>query len=108
MGKVIEKLKGEQGIEVKKVEINPGEQMKEKMVSSFADVELKIDGLGKLNYFCFHYLPSSVELLDDTELKFSSRDFTNYLNDTLATIHHYNVLVTNLNAEKQLREKSKA
>ena len=49
MKKVIEKLKAEEGIKISKQTVTPSEQVKE-MFSSFAEVELKIADLGKLNY----------------------------------------------------------
>lgn len=108
MKKVIDKLKGEEGIKIVKQQVAPSEKVKE-MFSSFAEVEVKIADLGKLNHFCFHYLPSSVEVLDVENVNLSSREFTNYLNDILATIHQYNMIVANLNAEnKGLKEKVKA
>lgn len=101
MKKVIEKLRGEQGIKVIKEQIVPAEKMKEQMFSSFAEVDVKISDLNKLNYFCFHYLPSSVEVLDTENVTISSREFTNYLNDLLATVHQYNMTMANLNAENE-------
>ena len=105
MKRVVEKLKGEEGIKLLKQHLVPAEKVKE-MFSSFIEVELKIADLGKLNYFCFHYLPSSLEILDTEDVSFSARDFTNYLNDILATIHEYSMIVANISAEnKMLKEK---
>ena len=107
MKKVVEKLKGEEGIKVIKEDVSPAEVVKQEMFSSFVDVEVEIDGLEKLNYFCFHYLPSSVEVLDVESIDVSGREFTNYLNDMLATVHQYNMMLANLRAEnKVLKEKN--
>ena len=103
--KAEEKLKAEEGIKVIKVNVMVAEKLKD-MFSSFVEVELKIPDLGKLNYFCFHYLPSSVEVLDTEEVSSSGREFTNYLNDILATVHEYNLIIANLTAEnKAMKEK---
>ena len=99
MKRVMEKLKAEEGMTVKNEKVMPAEPIKQQMFSSFADVEVRISDLGKLNYFCFHYLPSSVEILDQETVNFSVQDFTNYLNDILAAVHQYNLLLSNLRAE---------
>ncbi len=105
MKKVIEKLRKEEGIKIIKENVAVAEKMKQEMFSSFVELELKIKDLAKLNYFCFHYLPSSVEIFSDENVITSRREFTNYLNDMLATVHEYNLIIANLNAEiKKLKE----
>ena len=101
MKKVLEKLKAEQGIKVVKETVAPAGKGEQEMFSAFAEVEVKLADLGRLNYFCFHYLPSSGEVVDVEEVTLSSREFTNYLNDALAIVHQYNMMITNLGAENR-------
>ena len=105
MKRVVEKLKTEEGFKVLKETVVPAEKVKE-MFSSFCEVEVKLTDLGKLNYLCLHYLPSSIEILDVENVTFSTREFTQYLNDLIAVVHQYNMLVANANAQNQmLKEK---
>ncbi|HZX12715.1 MAG TPA: hypothetical protein VFE88_04635 [Candidatus Nanoarchaeia archaeon] len=109
MGKVLEKLGNEQGVVLVRKAAVAAEKVKQEMFSAFAEVDVELADLGKLNYFCFHYLPSSVEILDVERIELSSVEFTHYLNDVLATIHEYNMIVANLRAEnKILKEKMNA
>ena len=105
MKRVVEKLKTEEGFKVLKETVVPAEKVKE-MFSSFCEVEVKLTDLGKLNYLCLHYLPSSIEILDVENVTFTTREFTQYLNDLIAVVHQYNMLVANANAQNQmLKEK---
>ena len=105
MKRVVEKLKTEEGFKVLKETVVPAEKVKE-MFSSFCEVEVKLTDLGKLNYLCLHYLPSSIEILDVENVTFTAREFTQYLNDLIAVVHQYNMLVANANAQNQmLKEK---
>ena len=105
MKRVVEKLKTEERFKVLKETVVPAEKVKE-MFSSFCEVEVKLTDLGKLNYLCLHYLPSSIEILDVENVTFTAREFTQYLNDLIAVVHQYNMLVANANAQNQmLKEK---
>ncbi|MFA4887663.1 MAG: hypothetical protein WC595_05605, partial [Candidatus Nanoarchaeia archaeon] len=101
MKRVVEKLKTEEGFKVLKETVVPAEKVKE-MFSSFCEVEVKLTDLGKLNYLCLHYLPSSIEILDVENVTFTTREFTQYLNDLIAVVHQYNMLVANANAQNQM------
>lgn len=102
MGKVLANLKKEEGIKVLKEEIAPAEVVKEQMFASFVSVELSFESLKRLHHFCFFYLPSSIELLDANEVTMSASEFTGSMNDLLATLHQYNMVVSNLNAENEV------
>jgi hypothetical protein len=60
---------------------------KETMFSVFAEVELLIKGTEEVTWFCFDYMPSSIEVLEPAELKYESSHFTNFLNDLIGRLH---------------------
>ncbi len=99
MKQVVENLKKEPETEVIQSHIAPTEKAKAEIFSTFAEVEVKLTTLNRLNHFCFHYLPSSIEILDTDKITLTARELSGTLNDILTRLHKYNILVTNLHAE---------
>ena len=78
------------------------EQQKNKLWSTFADIELYAESIERLLGLCFDYMPSSVEIIEPDELKIKSIDLTNFINDLQARLHRYDMLIKSLNAENIL------
>ncbi len=102
MRKVLENLKKEEGIKVEKEEIAPPEKIKGEMFSAFVVLEVAFNDIKRLHHFCFFYLPSSIELLDANDVTLTASDFTSSMNDLLAALHQYNMMVSNLHAENEV------
>ena len=96
--KILETLKNEENIHVKKDFIEEPIQEK-KLWSTFMELELEIKDFIHLNYFCFNYTPSSIEILDIKELTLTSRELTAALNDSLHKLHNFNITISKLFAE---------
>ena len=106
MVKVVDKLKDE--FKVNRQEIYEAVALKDKMEgfwSTFCDIELSFNNVENLVVFCFEYMPSSIEILSPEELKFNNNEIGNILNNLLARLHHYDMLVKNLTASNQLMKK---
>src|SRR3989338_6418390 len=43
--------------------------------------------IAKMVWFCFDYLPSSVEIIDPEHIHYTSHDFSSFLNDLQARMH---------------------
>ena len=83
-------------------------ELKDKMAgfwSVFSEIELKFDDINEITVFCFEYMPSSIEILEPEELKFESTNFAGFLNDLLARLHEYDMVVKNLQAENMIMKK---
>ena len=103
---IVNMIKKEKNIKVIKQDIAPPEKIKDETWSTFAELELELPDLLTLNHFCFFYLPSSVEILDTTEIKIKTQELTNSINDMLARLHQYNTTVFAITQEnKQLKNK---
>jgi len=103
MKKVVEKLK--ENFEVVKSEILESVELKDKFTgfwSIFSEVEINFEDINRLTLFCFEYMPSSIEILGPEELKFNSVDFAGFVNDLLARLHEYDMVVKNLQAENKV------
>ena len=106
MKKVIDKVK--ENFEISKSEIFESVELKDKMAgfwSVFSEIELKFDDINAITVFCFEYMPSSIEILEPEELKFDAMNFGGFLNDLLARLHEYDMVVKNLQAENMVMKK---
>ena len=106
MEKIVGKIK--EGFEVVKSEIFESVELKDKLSgfwSIFTEIELKFEDINVITVFCFEYMPSSIEILDPEELKFQSTEIAGFLNDLLARLHKYDMVVKNLQAENMVMKK---
>ena len=105
ISKVIEKLKNEEGIKVLKEKLQKPEKVKENFFASFVELEMKINDFNKLLNFCYDYLPSSLEILDTEKITLPIREFSLGINEMIAKLHHYNLVMSNLSTKlKQQKE----
>jgi hypothetical protein len=106
MKKVVEKLK--ENFEVIKSEIFESVELKDKLTgfwSVFSEIEIKFEDINRLTLFCFEFMPSSIEILEPEQLNFKSMDFAGFINDLLARLHEYDMVVKNLQAENMTMKK---
>jgi len=101
MAAYLEKLKNEKDLKSSILKVSEPEQ-KDKFFSTYAEVELFAKKPSRIVDFCFDYMPSSIELLEPSEVKFDSHSFSNFFNDLQARLHSLDMLVKNLTAENKL------
>lgn len=102
----IEKIKTEEkNIKLKKVEYGEPKEVNQ-LFSVFAELELDFDDLPTLVYFCFDYMPSSIEIFAPDEIIYSNVDFTSFLNDLQARLHKFDMIIKNLSAENKIIKKN--
>lgn len=70
--------------------------------SSFAELEIGFKDVGQLVGFCFDFMPSSIEIIGPLSFNLKCTDVADLLNDLLAKLHRYDMVVKNLNAENIL------
>lgn len=88
MKEVVEKIKSEADIELLKADVAEAEE-KEKIWSTFTELELRINNLQTLSYFCFNYMPSTIDILRPEKFDIEAEKITELLNDLLAKLHQY-------------------
>jgi DNA-binding MarR family transcriptional regulator len=54
---------------------------------NFVESEILIKGVENVAWFCFDYMPASIEIIEPTSLKYRSSEMTNFLNDLLGRLH---------------------
>ena len=105
--KIVEKLKQENN--VIKSEVFEAIELKDKMQgfwSAFAEIEIDFENLDKITAFCFEYMPSSIEILKPEDINLKNIHFSNLLNDLLARLHEYDMVVKNLTASNMALKKN--
>tara|TARA_Y100000310_G_scaffold138289_2_gene137245 strand:- start:44889 stop:45329 length:441 start_codon:yes stop_codon:yes gene_type:complete len=104
--KVVGKVKEVKEIQVLKEELADTQQMEDKKLwSNFAELELQVKEMGALVNFCFDFMPSSIEILEPEKIGGTREPLTNLLNDLIARLHQYDMLLKNLHAENLMLKK---
>ena len=99
---IVTKLGQHQNIEIVKKDVAPTEKVKEKMFSTFVELEMKFKDIKDIYLFCIEFLPTSIEILDSETITMRTGDFTSSLNEVIAYLHKYNMALHN--AHSQLNE----
>lgn len=105
---VLKHIKQNQNLQCIKENIGEVKKLKEKLFSSFIEIEVKVPGFNALNQFCFDYMPSSIEIIDAEKITVSTREIEDATNDLLAKLHEYHAMITNLNAQVQITKPKKS
>ncbi len=83
---VLKKLREDEGVTVKDEKMHDAEEH-ESIFSTFAEVEVELEGFDSLVAFCFEYLPSSVEFLEPEKTSIELLELTGIFNDLLGRLH---------------------
>jgi hypothetical protein len=86
MALLLEKLEKQEGITLLKKELTPPEKQ-EKLYAHFTEVEMLVKDAGTLAFFCFDYMPSSIEILAPQTFTYRAADFTAFFNDLQTRLH---------------------
>lgn len=106
MNLVVDKMKSYEQSKVLNHKIFPAEQLKDKpFFSTFVEAELEFKEVEDVIGFCFDFMPSSVEVLHPDSLKLSSPNLNNLINDLLARLHQYDMVLKNVHAQNLLMRK---
>ncbi len=96
----VEKIKKEKHIDVIDIKISKPKEQK-KLFSTFADIEMLVKDASALAYFCFDYMPSSIEIIDPTAFTYNAHDFSSFFNDLQARLHKIDMMVKNMTAQNK-------
>jgi len=83
----------------------------ETLFSSFVEVEMLVKDVPTMISIIFNYMPSSIEIIKPTELKFNLNDANHLFNDMSARLHEYDnttkkLKITNMILVNKLKELS--
>ena len=102
----VEKMKTqEKDIVVRNIEYGEPKEVNS-LFSVFVELELEFTDMKTLTYFCFDYMPSSIEVFEPSEFTYSANDYTDFLNDLQARLHKFDMMIRNLSAENKVTKKN--
>lgn len=78
----------------------------EKLFSIFVELEMLVKDASTLAFFCFDYMPASIEIIEPEKFTYNARDFANFFNDMQARLHRLDMVIKNLTAKASVLEKN--
>lgn len=76
----------------------------DKMFSTFTEFDLEFNSFNDLVEFCFTFMPSSVDILN-SKPSFEQSEVAGLLNDLMARLHNYDMVVKSLRAKNVLLQR---
>lgn len=92
MDKVIELVTNNKDFKLIKHDKAPTKEVNN-LWSTFTEFEIEFPNIEILTGFCFDFMPSSVEITEPEKLNINSKEVENSLNDVLAKIHQYDMVL---------------
>lgn len=105
MNDALEKLPEIKIVKSEKFEPKPVKE-DDKFFTAFTEVELLSKNIPTLIALCFEFMPSSIEIIEPTNLKFTANETANMLNDILGKLHNIGMALKNTNAENTILKKN--
>ncbi len=99
LNKYLDKIEQSKTLILLEKELSEPKQLKDsEMFSMFAEVELLVKGTSNVIWFCFDYMPSSIEIIEPDQLNYSATDFTDFVNDLQSRLHDLDMTVKTVKA----------
>ncbi|MBS3144890.1 hypothetical protein J4208_04875 [Candidatus Woesearchaeota archaeon] len=106
MQMILEKAKQYPDAKITNEKLFPSEKMGDKNLwSTFAELDMEVKTIQVLTGFCFDFMPSSLEIVEPEELQLQHHVVSDVLNDLLARLHQYDMVLKNIHAENILLKK---
>lgn len=104
LGKVIEEMKGEKGVEVISKKIREPVPMKSRkeFYTTFAEVEVDVDEIDYLSGLMFKYMPANIEVVSPEIMAIANNKIGELLNNLVIKLHGYDELAKIMQIEKQV------
>lgn len=100
MKEYVETISKNSKIKLLKKDISLPKKHSGDLYSSFAELDILFDSLNELIYFCFDYMPSSIEIERPEQILYSSKKLTSFINDLQARLHDVDM------GSKQLKQQN--
>lgn len=78
----------------------------EKLFSTFVELDMLVKDASTLAFFCFDYMPSSIEIIEPERITYRAADFAAFFNDMQTRLHKLDMVIKNLNAKEKMLEKN--
>ncbi|MBD3313555.1 hypothetical protein GF345_03865 [Candidatus Woesearchaeota archaeon] len=78
----------------------------DKLFTTFVEIEMMVKDASELAFFCFDYMPSSIEIIEPEKFQYNAPDFAAFFNDMVARLHRLDGVIKNLKAKSQSLERN--
>ncbi len=111
----VDKIKSEKEIEVideqiaelRKMETGAeGDEMVKEMWATFAELDMLVKDPMTIAYFCFNYMPASLEIVEPEKIMYTNQDMTEFFNDLQARLHQLDLIAKQMKTEILFLRKS--
>jgi len=101
----VDKIKNDSDLIVLKTEFAEPKE-KEKLWTTFVELEMVVKGMHNLIAFCFDYMPSSIQILKPEEFSLNRSVIEDFMNDLQARLHQVDMVVKNEKNENNFLKKN--
>lgn len=106
LGKILNTIKDVKELEVIKAVSADAKEIKQ-FWSAFSELEIDFKEMKEIVDFCFNFMPSSIEIIEPDDILMNAKDTSDMLNDMLAGLHKYEMILKNIYAQNVLMKKEK-
>ncbi|MCF7910347.1 hypothetical protein K9L16_01590 [Candidatus Pacearchaeota archaeon] len=110
LNSMIENIKKEKGIEIKKSDVKEPEKLKDskEFFTTFAEVEIQAETIMHMIGISFKYMPSHIEIFYPEKFKINNLEWNDVFNEIVRRLHGYDEVAKVLQIQnQQLQEQVK-
>ena len=101
--KVLDQLPKEEKIKLLNSKVYDCQKMEnDKLWSTFANIEFETTDFKRVLEICYDYMPSTIEILEPAGMEIDCNNVQDFMNDFLAKLHRYAMVLKKLKAENIL------
>lgn len=78
----------------------------DKLFHIYVEIEMLVKDASELAFFCFDYMPSSIEIIQPDTFSYRAANFSSFFNDLQGRLHNLDMLAKNLVAENKNLKKN--
>lgn len=103
----VKKIKQDKNIKLINEKYSDTEEV-ENLFSVFVEIEALAKNTSELIFFCFDYMPSSIEIMAPEELKYQKNNLSSFLNDLQARLHTIDMALKQYKSRNEMLIKNSA
>jgi len=99
--KYIQLLKSDPAMKISDEYVAEPEE-KEGLWSTFAEMDVTVQGIDKLTWLCVNFTPASVEIMEPSSFEITDKGMTDWMNDLLSKLHEIGMHSKSMASENDL------
>jgi len=102
---MVKRIKSEKNLKVIQLDLSDVTE-EEGMFTLFAEIEMKTKNIDHLAWFCFDYMPASVEIIEPREIRYGAQHLSNFFNEVQTRVHALDLALKTLTVENNKIKKN--